>query len=103
MQLQNDVSEIKMSIVEYHSRQMRLVENSVANGSAGWLPTGISRGYATLVDATGREHTILLDQCRYFDVCIHNIGMCVDETQQMILATRCHALHHPLRWYIERK
>ena len=96
MQLQNDVSEIKMTIVEYHSRQMRLVENSVANGSAGWLPTGISRGYAILVDATGREHTMLLDQCRYFDVRIHNISIYVDEIQQITSATGCHAPCHPL-------
>lgn len=72
MQLQNDISEIKTSIVEYHSRQMRLIENYVATGTAGRMPTAISRGYAILVDATGREHTILLEQCQYLDVCFHN-------------------------------
>ena len=72
MQLQNNVSEIKMSIVESHSRQMRHIETSVATGAAGRLPTAIS-GYVTLVDATGREHTILLNHCRYFDVRFYNI------------------------------
>ena len=87
MQLQNDVSEIKTSIVECHTRQLRLIEHCLATGSAGRLPTGMSRGYAILVDATGREHTMLLDQCRYLDVCFHNTDIYVDETQQMISAT----------------
>ena len=80
MQLRNDVSETKTSI-ECYSRQMRLIENSVATGSAGRLPTAISCGYAILVDATGREHTMLLDQCRHFDVRFHNTNIYVHETQ----------------------
>ena len=114
MRLQNDISEIKMTIVEYHSRQMRLVENSVANGSAGWLPTGISCGYAILVDATGREHTMLLDQCRYFDVRIHNISIYVSTKfnrlfQQLdamlpVMLSQCRPDEAEIqRWYIERK
>ena len=81
MQLQNDVSEIQTSIVECHSRQMQLIENSVAAGAVGRLPTAISRGHAILVDTTGREHPILLEQCRYFDVRFHNTNIYVDEIQ----------------------
>jgi hypothetical protein len=87
MQLQNDISKIKASVVECHSRQMQLIESSVATGAAGRLPTAVSRGYAILVDATGREHTMLLDQCRYFDVRFHNTNIYVHTTQQMISAT----------------
>ena len=68
MRLQNDVCELKTNMLEYHLRQMRLLEDSTMIGAPGRLPETISRGYAILVDATGREHPILLDQCRYFDV-----------------------------------
>ena len=101
MQLQNDVSEIKTNIVEYHSRQMRLIENYVAT-AAERLPTAISRGYAILVDATGREHTMLLDQCRYLDVCSHNTDIYVRETKHTILATGSDAPCQPLSMQARR-
>lgn len=72
MHLQNDVNEIKTStdrIAQTNSRQMRFIDSFMATAGTGQLPAAISRGYAILVDATGREHTLLLDQCRYFDVC----------------------------------
>jgi len=94
MQLQNDVSETKTSI-ECYSRQMRLIENSVATGSAGRLPTAISCGYAILVDATGREHTMLLDQCRYFDQL---------DAMLSVFLFQCRPDEAEIqRWYIERK
>ncbi|KAF8452438.1 hypothetical protein L210DRAFT_790515, partial [Boletus edulis BED1] len=95
MQLQNDVSEIKSSIVECHSRQMRLIENSVVTGTAGRLPRAISRGYAILIDATGREHAILLDQCRYLDQ--------LDAMLAVVLFQRRPDEAETQRWYIERK
>ena len=73
MQLRNDISEITTSIVEYHSRQMRLIENYVATGTAGRMPTAISRGYAILVDATGRSIPYSLSSA--------NIWMYVSTTQ----------------------
>jgi hypothetical protein len=102
MQLQNDVSEIKTSIVECHSKQIRLIENAVATGTAGQLPIAISRGYAILVDATGREHTMLLDQCRYFDVRRDTIDIHVYGIQQTMSATGCHALSHPFSMQARR-
>ena len=77
MQLQNDVFEIKRNVAEYHFGQMRFIENSMATAS---LPAAISRGYAILVDATGREHTLLLDQCRYLDGCSRNTIIVPHET-----------------------
>jgi len=67
MQLQNDMLEMKASMVECHSRYMHLVKVSAMSASAARSPKTISHGYAALVDATGREHTILLDHCRSFD------------------------------------
>jgi hypothetical protein len=95
MQLRNDVSEIKTSIVEYHSRQTQLIENAVATGAAGRLPTPVSRGHAILVDATGREHTMLLEQCQY-----------LDQLDLMLRASlfRCKPDEAEIQmWYIERK
>lgn len=68
MQLQNDVFEIKTNVAEFHFRQMQFIENVMATGGAGRVPAVISRGHAILVDATGREHTMFLDQCRHLDV-----------------------------------
>ncbi|KAF8550621.1 hypothetical protein OG21DRAFT_393802 [Imleria badia] len=94
MQLQHDVSEIKTSIVEC-ARQVRLVENWVATGAPGRLPMTVSRGHATLVDATGREHNMLLDQCQYFDQ--------LDAMLPVILF-QCRPDEAEIqRWYIENK
>lgn len=96
MQLQNEVCEIKTNMVGYHYRQMQHIENCLETSAAGWLPTAISNGYAILVDATGREHTILLDQCRYFDVCTPSQhGTYVLEIQRAISATRRHDVCDP--------
>ena len=68
MQLQNDVFEVKTSIAQFQARQIRIMENPVATGGTGQLPTGVSHGFVTLVDATEREHNTLLDQCQCLDV-----------------------------------
>ncbi|KAG6382141.1 hypothetical protein JVT61DRAFT_784 [Boletus reticuloceps] len=87
--------EMKASMVEYHSRYMHIVEDSAMSGSAARLPEAISRGYAVLVDATGREHTILLDHCRY-------LGQ-LDAMLSVILF-ECRPDEAEIqRWYIERK
>jgi hypothetical protein len=90
MNLQNDMYEVKTSMekmVESHARQIQAFDSFMATGGAGRLPAGISRGHAVLIDATGREHVMLLEQCRYFDVRQHSTHMCVRDTQQMISAT----------------
>lgn len=68
MQLQNDVFELRMDSAKYHMRQMQFIESSMATAR---LPASVSRGHAILVDATGREHTLLLDQCLSLDVRSH--------------------------------
>lgn len=72
MQLQFDISEVKTSIAEFYARKTQFVENFIATGGTGQFPATISRGHAILVDATGREHPILLDQCRYLDVRLYD-------------------------------
>ena len=77
MNLQNDVHQVKMSvekIVESHARQIQ------ATGRTAQLPAGISRGHAILIDATGREHAMLLEQCRYLDVCSQNTNIYIHGT-----------------------
>jgi hypothetical protein len=77
MDLQNDLYEMKKGmdmIVESHARQIQ------ATGGTGHLPAGISRGHAILIDATGREHAMFLEQCQYLDVCSHNTNICIHET-----------------------
>ncbi|KAF8557482.1 hypothetical protein OG21DRAFT_270471 [Imleria badia] len=94
MQLQNDVSEIKASIVE-GSRQVRLIEHSVATGAPGQLPAAVSRGHAILVDATGREHPMLLDQCRH---------LAQLDAMLSVILFQCRPDEAEIqRWYIERK
>ena len=69
MNLQNDIHEVKKSvdmIVESHARQIQVT------GGTRHLPAGISRGHAIQIDATGREHVMLLEQCQHLDVCSHN-------------------------------
>ena len=77
MNLQNDLYEVKKTmntIVESHARQIQ------ATGGTGQLPAGISRGHVILIDATGREHAMLLEQCQHLDVCSHNINIYIRET-----------------------
>jgi hypothetical protein len=98
MNLQNDMYEVKTSMekmVESHARQIQAFDSFMATGGAGRLPAGISRGHAVLIDATGREHVMLLEQCRYFDqldamLCAMLFQCRPDEAEIQ-------------RWYIERK
>ncbi|KAF8128852.1 hypothetical protein EV363DRAFT_1169679 [Boletus edulis] len=95
MQLQNDVSEVKTNVAQIHARQMQSIENFMITGGIEKLPTAVSRGHAILVDATGREHTMLLDQCRY-----------LDQLDLMLRASlfQCRPDEaNILRWHIERK
>ena len=91
MYLQNDVHEIKTNtdkIARSNLKQIQFIENFMATGR---LPTAVSRGHAILVDATGREHPMLLDQCRYLDVRC-NLNVCDHEILlYMGLATGSHA------------
>ena len=78
MNLQNDVYEVKKSMekmVESHVRQMQVFDNFMATGGTRQLPAGITRGHAILIDATGREHVMLLEQCQHLDVCSHNTNL----------------------------
>ena len=78
MTLQNDVYELKKSMemmVKSHVTQMQVVDNFMATGGARHLPAGITRGHAILIDATGREHVMLLEQCQHLDVCSHNTNI----------------------------
>ncbi|KAH0831059.1 hypothetical protein J3R83DRAFT_13582 [Lanmaoa asiatica] len=95
MQLQHDVSEIKTSFAQFSFRQMQFIENSMAAGGTVSLSAAISYGHAILVDATGREHPMLLDQCR-----------CLDQLDAMLFVVlfRCRPDEAEIqRWYIERK
>ena len=83
MNLQNDVYEVKKSMekmVESHVRQIQVLDNLMATGGARQLPAGITRGHAILIDATGREHVMLLEQCLNLDVCSHNKNIYVHES-----------------------
>ena len=83
MNLQNDLYEVKKSmdvIVESHARQIQSFDNFLAIGGTGQLPAGISCGHVILIDATGREHPMLLEQCRHLDVCSHNTSICLHGT-----------------------
>ncbi|KAG9313748.1 hypothetical protein JVU11DRAFT_6104 [Chiua virens] len=71
MHIQNDVLDIKASaddIVISHVKQLQFIDKLMETGGTGQLPDTVSCGYVILVDATGREHTMLLDQCQYLDV-----------------------------------
>lgn len=65
MQLLNDAFEIKSSVAQLHARQIEFIQRLMM------LPPSVSRGYVTLVDATGREHSMLLDQCQNLRVRFH--------------------------------
>ena len=87
MSLQNDLYEVKKSmdkIVESHARQIQVT------GGTGQLTAGISRGHVILIDATGREHSMFLEQCQHLDVCSHNTDIYIHESSHMILATGSH-------------
>ncbi|KAF8452436.1 hypothetical protein L210DRAFT_3518619, partial [Boletus edulis BED1] len=98
MYLQNDVHEIKANtdkIVQFSFAQTQCIENRMVTAGTGQLPASVSRGYAILVDATGREHPMLLDQCQY-----------LDQLEHMLRASlyRCRPDEAEIqRWYIERK
>ncbi|KAF8557479.1 hypothetical protein OG21DRAFT_270401 [Imleria badia] len=95
---QNDVNEIKTStdkIARSNFEQIQFIENFMATAGTGRLPTVVSRGHVTLVDATGREHPMLLDQCRY-----------LDQLDLMLHASlfRCRPDEAEIqRWYTKRK
>ncbi|KAF8557473.1 hypothetical protein OG21DRAFT_270108 [Imleria badia] len=97
MNLQNDVNEIKTSTdkIAHNVRQIQFIENFLATAGTGQLPTTISRGHAILVDATGREHPMLLDQCQYFDqldlILRASLFRCTPDEAEI------------QRWYIEKK
>ncbi|KAF8452424.1 hypothetical protein L210DRAFT_2033542 [Boletus edulis BED1] len=77
------------------TRGTQFIENSMAIAGTGQIPASVSRGYAILVDATGREHPMLLDQCRY-----------LDQLEHMLLASlyQCRPDEAEIqRWYIDRK
>lgn len=68
MCLQHDVNEIRTcttQIAQSNFKQIQFIESCMTTGQ---LPATVSRGHAVLIDATGREHPLLLDQCRYLDV-----------------------------------
>ena len=83
MNLQNDLYEVKKKmdvIVESHARQIQSFDNFMATGGTGQLPAGISRGHVILIDATGREHPMLLEQCRHLEVCSYNTDIYLQGT-----------------------
>ena len=99
MYLQNDVNEVKAStdkIVKSNFRQIQCIENFMATAGTGQLPTTVSRGHVILIDATGREHPMLLDQCQYLDVWSYFLNVYEHETLYVILATGSHASCEPL-------
>ncbi|KAN0094807.1 hypothetical protein V8E55_003094 [Tylopilus felleus] len=94
-QAQNDVFEIKTSAAQFYARQTRFIENFIATGGMRQIPATISRGHAVLVDATGREHPMLLDHCRY-------LGQL--EAMLNVILFQCRPDEAEIqRWYIERK
>ena len=75
MYLQHDVNGIRTcttQIVQSNLKQVQFIESCMTTGQ---LPPAVSRGHAILVDATGRDHPLLLDQCQYLDVRFFNNGL----------------------------
>jgi hypothetical protein len=77
MQVQSDVHEVRSDM-----REVRVLVQSLQRcaGHIGTqLPRTIMAGCVTLVDATGRQHRLLVEQCNTFQVRLTRVNLHVKE------------------------
>ncbi|KIO06746.1 hypothetical protein M404DRAFT_998861, partial [Pisolithus tinctorius Marx 270] len=66
MQLQTELHDVT-ALIQTQLMQTQSIMQFVMALDATHLPATIAPGYVIMVDATGREHNMLLDQCSSFD------------------------------------
>lgn len=80
------------SQMEVHTDVKRIVTMLETGGS---LPLTVTSGHVTLVDATGRQHDMLLDQCSSFDRLVAFLPGVLDQCRPNEAEVQ--------RWYINRQ
>jgi hypothetical protein len=81
MVVQSDVREVRVRIQSVQSdvRDVRVLAQSLAGYSGTQLPRTIVAGCVTLVDATGHQHRLLVEQCNTFQVRLARVNLCLKE------------------------
>jgi hypothetical protein len=84
MQVQSDVCEVRSDVHEVRSdvREVRVLVQSLqcyAGRSGTQLLKTIVAGCVTLVDATGHQHRLLVEQCNTFQVRLARVNLWLKE------------------------
>jgi hypothetical protein len=81
MEVQSDVHEVRLRVQGLQSdvRNVRVLVQGLAGCSGTQLPRSIVAGCVILVDATGHQHRLLVEQCNTFQVRLARVNLRLKE------------------------